>query len=72
MESRKKASPNDYPQFSFRVSMEDKETLLREIDEVTTIANRRLNKDDRVVRKNDIIVQALHLGLQTLKKAKKK
>lgn len=64
----KKKQPTDYPQFSFRISSEDKERINSLADEILSASNATLGDDEKVFRKNDVLVDALHLGLLTLKK----
>ena len=61
--------PSDYPQMIFRVSQEDKDKLQKLIDRLELLANRKLVEDgDKKIRKNDVIVDALFLGLKELEK----
>ena len=64
----KKKIPSDYPQFTFRISQEDKERLSKLVEEVKTIVNSRLEEDEVKVKKNELLVEALLLGLKTLQK----
>lgn len=64
----KKARPNDYPIFAFRVSEDEKDLLNAEIERVVAALNRHLTDDEKVWRKNDVIVEALKRGLAQLKK----
>lgn len=64
----KKRQPSDYPQFSFRISESDKERIHELADAVVTASNAKLKDTDKLFRKNDVLVDALYLGLLTLKK----
>lgn len=64
----KKKTPADYPQMIFRVSQEDKERLAELIEKVTGLANQSLLEGSKKFRKNDVIVDALFLGLLSLEK----
>ena len=64
----KKKVPSDYPQMIFRISETDKERLKELIETVTLAANRSKPDDWGKFRKNDVIVDALYLGLLTLEK----
>jgi len=66
----KKKSPTDYPQFSFRISPEDKMNINFLTDEVLKTSNATLSTSDKLFRKNDVLVDALYLGLITLKKTR--
>lgn len=63
-----KKTPADYPQFAFRVSAEDKKRLNSLIQTLVKSSNRGLPKGSKVLRKNDLIVDALYFGLLTLKR----
>ena len=68
-DKRTKKLPSDYPQMIFRVNQEDKDQLHTLIDRVVRLANRRQgNKGLKQVRKNDVIVEALLMGLQRMEK----
>lgn len=60
--------PSDYPQLAFRVSAKDKKRLQELVEEVLEKSNAGLRPEDKVFRKNDVFVDALYLGLLTLKK----
>jgi hypothetical protein len=64
----KKKHPTDYPQFSFRVSDNDKRRINELASEVLAASNTTLDSSAKVFRKNDVLVDALYLGLLTLKK----
>ena len=63
-----KKTPSDYPQLAFRISEEDKVQIAKLVEEVLENSNKHLMPNEKQFRKNDIYVDALHLGLQTLKK----
>ena len=64
----KKKQPTDYPQFSFRISNEDKKRINQLASEVLDASNASLDSSAKMFRKNDVLVDALYLGLLTLKK----
>jgi len=68
MKREKKTQPSDYPIFAFRVSDEEKADLNAEIEHVANLLNKRLADDEKVWRKNDVIVEAIKRGLAQLKK----
>lgn len=68
MKKTKKKSPNDYPLFSFRLKDSDKTDLNVLVERLVIKMNKPLGKDDRVLRKNDVIVEALRIGLKTLER----
>ncbi len=65
---KKRKVPSDYPQMSFRISSEDKDRINQISEEVLKASNKTLKSEDKVFRKNDVLVDALYLGLLTLKK----
>lgn len=72
MKSEKKKKPSDYPMFVFRIGEAEKKHLSQLIDRAVKLANKNLYDEDRSIRKNDIIVEALELGLsQIIKKLEK-
>jgi hypothetical protein len=68
----RKKKPSDYPRFAFRVSKAQKDSLTGLINELESLSNASLGEDDRVVRKNDVIVECLLDGLQRALKAKRR
>ncbi len=65
---KKGRRPSDYPQFAFRLTAEAKENLSAMVDEVTELFNKNVPPGEYLYRKNDIIIQALEIGLKQLKK----
>ena len=63
-----KKIPSEYPQFTFRVSKEKKDELIDLIEMIQTTRNKRRSEDDPFINKNDVIIEALELGLSTMKK----
>jgi hypothetical protein len=61
-------TPADYPQMIFRINQEDKDRVTQLIDLVTNLANESKPEDWKKFRKNDVIIDALLLGLLTLEK----
>lgn len=66
---KKGKKPSDYPQFAFRISSELKEKLNSMVEEVTDIYNKQLEDGEYLYRKNDIIAEALEIGLVQMKKS---
>lgn len=64
--------PSDYPQFAFRISEELKERLNKLVEEVTELYNKQISEGEYLYRKNDIIAEALEIGLLQMKKSPKK
>lgn len=69
---REGKKPSDYPQFTFRITEELKTRLNELIEEVTDIYNKKIDDGEYLYRKNDIIAEALELGLMQMKKNNKK
>lgn len=63
-----KKLPTDYPQMAFRIKSEDKDALMNFINQIHDIANKSVEKNEKKVKKNEVIVDALWLGLIQLKK----
>ncbi len=69
IKERQQKKPADYPQMIFRVSQEDKDRIYGLIDKVVGLLNRDAERDGtHRVRKNDVIVDALLIGLENLEK----
>lgn len=68
-EKRPRKTPADYPQMIFRVNQADKDRLNELIEKVVRLANREVTEEGlKKFRKNDVIVDALFLGLLNLEK----
>ena len=63
-----KRKPSEYPQFAFRVSEELKKELSELIEEVTNLYNTHVKDSEYLYRKNEIIIEALEIGLMQMKK----
>ena len=68
MKRPKLKDPSDYPQMAFRVSSEDKERLMELIDEVHAVANSKIKAGEYKIKRNELIVDALWLGLSSIKR----
>lgn len=62
-----KKMPNEYPQFAFRVTKDNKKRLASDIEAIQLALNRRRNEGDPYINKNDVIVRALNIGLKELR-----
>ncbi|MEC7276477.1 MAG: hypothetical protein VXY34_10025 [Bdellovibrionota bacterium] len=62
----KKKSPSDYPTLSFRLSSEAKDELTNLIEKAVKKANKHRSEDDYVIKKNDVIIDALKIGLERI------
>lgn len=69
IKERQQKKPADYPQMIFRVNQDDKDRLYALIDKIVDLLNRDADKKGtHRVRKNDVIVDALSIGLTSLEK----
>ncbi len=66
MRKTEKRTPSDYPQFAFRISADEKKAVMKKVESVLEARLQLIGEDDFVPRKNDIIVEALLIGLETL------
>lgn len=66
--AKKVRTSSDYPQFSFRVTAEIKDRISKSVDDVTDLYNKNVPAGEYLYRKNDIIVEALEIGLAQMKK----
>lgn len=70
MKPKKLKTPDDYEIFSFRTTKAEKDQLNAAIDEVVTLYDNNRDSDKRVIRKNDVIMEALQKGLNLIKQRK--
>ena len=70
MKREKLKTPADYAIFSFRIDDEAKSRLNSALKKVVALYNRGKAKDERAFRKNEIILEALEIGLETMKRKK--
>jgi hypothetical protein len=68
----KKKTPADYPQLAFRIAEDDKQNINRLAEEILVVSNNGLATDSPKFRKNDVLVDALYLGLITLRNKRMK
>jgi hypothetical protein len=68
--AEKKKVPSEYPQFTFRVSKPDKKELTKLIEAVQEARNLKRKESGAFINKNDVIVEALKLGLEIMIKSK--
>jgi len=64
-----KKLPTEYPQFTFRVSKSKKDELTDLVETIQAARNRRRKEGDPFINKNDVIIEALALGLRAMKKS---
>lgn len=65
---KNKKLPEDYPQFAFRISKADKEKILNQVDEVQRLLNTKRSVGSPFINKNDILKNAIEIGIKYLKK----
>lgn len=63
-----KRTPSEYPQFTFRVSKTKKNELSDLISTIQTQRNKKRQEGDPFLNKNDVIIEALEIGLRALRK----
>lgn len=68
MKRTKKKKPNDYPLFSFRLKDEDKAELNVAIEKLVSKMNKTRSENEKVFRKNDVIIESLRIGLKILER----
>jgi hypothetical protein len=71
MKREKKKTPKDYPQLAFRISAEEKKEIMMQAEEAVLLLNKGRAKSDRVIRKNDVLIDALKRGLAKVGKISK-
>jgi hypothetical protein len=72
MEPKKKKTQADWPIFGFRISAVDKSELQMRVDKLITKMNSMLDPKQRAHRKNEVIIEALKIGLASLENEAKK
>ena len=66
----KRRQPSDYPTFTFRLSGEDKAVLMKRVRTTRDTLNKNVKEGERIWLKNQVIVEAMNLGLNILNKRK--
>lgn len=69
MKAQKKES-SDYGLFCFRISKNERDELNELLDKAKTRLNKDKKKDEYVITKNEILYEAIKLGLPLVKKNK--
>ena len=67
MESRKKKLPSEYPLFAVRLAEDQKEALSDLIEKTRSSLNKKLDESEKLWMKNDVVYEALLIGLPLLK-----
>lgn len=68
MKREKLKQPNDYPVLAFRIDKATKDELETVISGLLIDLNRDRQEDEKIIKKNDVIVRALKIGLKQLLK----
>ena len=63
--------PSDYPIFAFRLSTEKKESLQKRLAKILNKIQSQQENDEKLMRKNDLILSALEKGLDIIEKENK-
>lgn len=66
----KKAARTDYDVFSFRLSSAEKRSLFKRIEVIRGQLNKAKASNEKIINKNDVILEALKAGLRTLRSQK--
>lgn len=66
MDKGKLKQPHDYPQFAFRIPKEIKNKLQARLDRLKVAYNKKRQEDEKTVNKNDILLEAIEIGLTKL------
>lgn len=66
-----KKKPTDYPIFGVRLSKREKSEIMERVEIVLEAANSKVHSGDKILRKNDIVLDALKRGLASLEKEHK-
>ena len=69
MQRRQKKTPSDYPQLCFRLPNEtERQRIDALIEEIQVAYNEKRKDGDLVIRRNDVILDALERGLTAMKR----
>ena len=66
MVAKLRKKPSDYPLFSFRIEENEKERLMERARRVASLADQKRDEDEYKIRTNDILLEALQIGLERL------
>mgnify|MGYP000452753583 CR=1 FL=1 len=69
MSDRFKKLPSEYPMFAVRLTAEQKDNLQALLEDVRDALNRKNKPNEKKWMKNDVVYEALMLGLPLLKKS---
>lgn len=72
MKPQKLKTPEDYQIFSFRATQAQKDELNALIESVVDLYNRKKEDNEKMYRKNDVIMEAIQKGLAAMKRTKGK
>lgn len=65
---KKKSAKSEYPQFAFRISSEAKTQLKARLESLKAKANKDNVPDDEIINMNDILIDAINIGLDSLER----
>lgn len=69
MKAKTKKKPSDYAQFAIRVPPDvDLASILKAVDTIRERVNAKKKDDEKIVNKNDVVFEALAIGLSVLEK----
>ena len=72
MVQKQKKSPSEYPMFAFRLTSAQKDELNQMLEDLRASLNERLEPNQKLWMKNDLIYEALKIGLPKLKPQSRK
>jgi len=67
MAPKQKKSPSEYPLFAVRLTEAQKTELNEMLEELRAFLNKRLEPNQQLWMKNDLVYEALKIGLPKLK-----
>lgn len=70
--NKKLKKPSEYPQFSFRISEDEKLILSDKLDKVLEMLKENSKEGERIPKKNALILRAINRGLSKIEKEIKK
>ncbi|MGE0171181.1 MAG: hypothetical protein AB7T49_00265 [Oligoflexales bacterium] len=72
MNQKSKKSPSEYPMFGVRLTLQQKAKLNRMVEDTRSSLNQVLSTNEKLWMKNDVIYEALLLGIPLLEKKQNK
>lgn len=70
--NKKLKKPSEYPQIYFRASEEQKEEIDKLVEQILKLQLEERAKDEKLPRRNKLMVEAILIGLEQIKRKMKK